>query len=84
VLQRAGFGAVNVERCPFVFEFGSPEEYVEVFTSLAFGVKDRLAALPAGESERLRAALAARAQAYVDDQERVRLPATALCAVARK
>jgi hypothetical protein len=84
VLRQAGFTAITIESRPFVFGAGSPEEYVEVFTSLAFGVKDRLAALGAGESDRLRAALAARARAYLQDGRGVRLTATPLCATARK
>jgi SAM-dependent methyltransferase len=84
VLRAAGFDEVEAERCPIAFECASPEEYVESFTSLAIGLKERLAALPPEESVRLREALAARARAYLVEGGRVRLAATPLCAAGRR
>lgn len=83
VLQAAGFSTATTETCPFAFECSSPEEYVEAFISLATGLKDRLATLPAQEADRLRSALAARARAYAVSG-RLRLGAVALCAAAPK
>jgi hypothetical protein len=84
VLHAAAFSDVEIESRPFPFECVSPEEYVEAFTSLAAGLSDRLAALPAGEGGRLRAELAAQAKAQAAADGRVRLIATPLCATARR
>jgi SAM-dependent methyltransferase len=84
VLHAAAFSDVEIESRPFPFECASPEEYVEAFTSLAAGLSDRLAALPAGEGGRLRAELAAQAKAQAAADGRVRLIATPLCATARR
>jgi len=83
ILRGAGFQEVVVESVPMPVDLASPEEYWNVFTEMAAGIRARLDALPAPDRARLHDMIIEAAQGHVEG-DRVRLAATALCASGRK
>jgi SAM-dependent methyltransferase len=77
-LSAAGFSAVHVESLSMAIECASADEYWQVFTEMAAGIKEKIAALPDADRERLAADVKRAAAAYAADG-RLRLVATPLC-----
>jgi SAM-dependent methyltransferase len=81
ILDAAGFTDVRIEPVPIVYEFASVDQHFEVFHDLA--IQNTVAALAPPDVTRLRE-LIARAIAPFRDGERLRIPATPLCATGKK
>jgi hypothetical protein len=83
VLRTAGFRDVSVESRPMTIEFDTADDYWQVFSDLAAGIRARVASMTDADRVRLRTVVRESAQAHVQDG-RLRLIATPLCATARK
>jgi SAM-dependent methyltransferase len=81
LLEGGGFADVRVESCTMRFELASADDYVRVFSEVAW--KSQLQALTREEFARFRDAVASAADPYVDGT-RLRLPTVSRCASARK
>ena len=79
----AGFRDVTIESMPRPFEFESLDQYFEISGDLAPPLNRALTTMSDVEVKRLRDALGAALAPYRDG-DRLRIPATALCAVATK
>ena len=77
LLCEAGLSDVRVDRVPMTLELASADEYLQVFSDVAW--KGRVAALSDGDLERLREAIAEAVQPHIVGG-RVRLVASSLCA----
>ena len=77
LLREAGLSDVRVERVPMTLELASADEYLQVFSDVAW--KGRVAALSERDLARLREAIAEAVQPHLDGG-RVRLAASSLCA----
>lgn len=77
LLCEAGLCDVRVDRVPMTLELASADEYLQVFSDVAW--KARVAALSDGDLERLREAIAEAVQPHIVGG-RVRLVASSLCA----
>ena len=77
LLREAGFADVRVDRVPMTLELASADEYLQVFSDLAW--KARVAALSDGDLARLREAIREAVQPHLVGG-RVRLLASSLCA----
>lgn len=82
LMRTAGFADVAVERLAMTFECESVDDYIRMFSDVAFS--SRMARLTVAERGRLRAEVADRARPHVDDRGRVRLLTTSLCAFGRR
>jgi SAM-dependent methyltransferase len=82
VLRDAGFDNVTFADVAMPIEFGSTQEYWEMFTECAAGIKTKIATLSKEEQLKLRALVDDFAAPYVVNG-RLRLESTLLCAVAR-
>ena len=82
VLRDAGFGDITFASVPMPIEFESTQEYWEMFTECAAGIKTKIASLSKEEQLRLRALVDELAAPYMVNG-RLRLESTLLCAVAR-
>lgn len=77
LLREAGFSGVRVDRVPMILELASADEYLQVFTDVAW--KARVAALSDRDLVRLREAITEAVQPHLVGG-RVRLAASSLCA----
>lgn len=78
LLCEAGFSDVRVDRVPMTLELSSADEYLQVFSDVAW--KAKVAALSERDLARLRHAIAEAVQPHIVGG-RVRLVASSLCAV---
>lgn len=83
LLLEAGFRDVRVESRPMTIELGSVEEYWEAFTDMAAGAKEKIASMPDGDRQRLKALVEESCAPYMAEG-RLRLTATPLCGSATK
>jgi enediyne biosynthesis protein CalE5 len=81
VLDAAGFTDVRIEAVPIVYEFASVDQHFEVFRDLA--LQNTVAALAPADVTRLRELIALAIEPFRDG-DRLRIPATALCATGKK
>jgi SAM-dependent methyltransferase len=79
LLREAGFAGVTAESLPLPIECASTAEYIEIISDMSAGMKARLSTLPPGDLARFRAHVDEAARQY-QDEGRLRLVATALCA----
>jgi ubiquinone/menaquinone biosynthesis C-methylase UbiE len=77
LLGEAGFSDIRVERVPMTLEMASADEYLQIFSDVAW--KARVAALSDRDLARLREAIAEAVQPHIVGG-RVRLMASSLCA----
>ena len=77
-LAAAGFSAVHAESLSMPIECASVDEYWQVFTEMAAGIKEKIATLPDTARARLEAAVTRAAAPYATEG-RLRLVATPLC-----
>ena len=83
LLRDAGFSDVRVESLSMMFELASAEDYLQVFSDVAW--KARVASLSDADSARLKNEIARAVQPYLDKASgRLRLAAVSLCASGRK
>jgi SAM-dependent methyltransferase len=82
VLRDAGFADVSLASLPMPIEFGSTQEYWEMFTECAAGIKTKIATLSKVDQVKLRRLVDELAAPHMVNG-RLRLVATPLCAVAR-
>ena len=82
VLGEGGFVDVAVERLPMVFELESADAYWRIFTQFAAGLPERIAGLSDADRGRAREALRVASESFMEGG-RLRLTATALCALGR-
>jgi SAM-dependent methyltransferase len=82
VLRDAGFGDVAFAAVAMPIEFESTQEYWEMFTECAAGIKAKIASLSGEEQLKLRALVDELAAPYMVNG-RLRLESTLLCATAR-
>jgi SAM-dependent methyltransferase len=82
VLRDAGFGDVTIASVAMPIEFESTQEYWEMFTECAAGIKTKISTLSKDDQEKLRRLVEELAAPHVVNG-RLRLVATPLCAVAR-
>jgi SAM-dependent methyltransferase len=83
VLRDAGFGDVATASVPMPIEFGSTQEYWEMFTECAAGIKAKISTLSNEDHVKLRGLVDELAAPYLVDG-RVRLVSTPLCAAATR
>jgi ubiquinone/menaquinone biosynthesis C-methylase UbiE len=81
MLDQAGFSSIEVNRLPMTFECESAVDYCRIF--MDYGWRSRIDALPPEERDRFDEAVVQATRPYVSDG-RLRLPASSLCACARK
>jgi len=82
VLAEGGFEDLSVDRLSMSFELESVDDYWRIFTQFAAGLADKVAGLSDGTRSRAKEELRAGAEPFMVDG-RLRLPATALCALGR-
>ena len=82
-LRDAGFGDVSFASLSIPVEFGSTQEYWETFTECAAGIKTKISTLSKEDQMQLRRLVDERAAPHMVNG-RLRLVATALCAVATR
>ena len=81
-LREAGFGDVTVASVPMPIEFESTQEYWEMFTECAAGIKTKISTLSKEDVVKLRDLVDELAAPHIVNG-RVRLVSTPLCAAAR-
>ena len=79
----AGFGDVTIASVAMPIEFRSTQEYWEMFTECAAGIKTKISTLSKEDQEKLRRLVDERAAPHMVNG-RLRLVAAALCAVATR
>jgi SAM-dependent methyltransferase len=82
VLRDAGFDDIRMASVPMPIEFDSTEEYWQMFTECAAGVKTKLSTLSQADQVRLRNLVDELAAPHIVNG-RLRLVSTPLCAAAR-
>jgi ubiquinone/menaquinone biosynthesis C-methylase UbiE len=82
VLREAGFGDVSIASVAMPIEFESTQEYWEMFTECAAGIKTRISTLSKEDQVKLRGLVDELAVPHMVDG-RVRLASTPLCGAAR-
>lgn len=82
VLRDAGFGDVTIGSVTMPIEFGSTQEYWEIFTECAAGIKTKISTLSKEDHMKLRRLVDDLAAPHMVNG-RLRLTATPLCAKAR-
>jgi SAM-dependent methyltransferase len=82
VLREGGFVELAVERLSMVFELESVDAYWLIFTQFAAGLAERIAGLSDADRARAREALRGASGEFMEGG-RLRLTATALCALGR-
>jgi len=83
LLAEAGFRRLNLNAVDLPIELASSQEYWDVFTDMAAGIKEKIEALAEPDRQRLRT-LVDEAAAPYQTGGRLRLSATALCAAGVK
>jgi SAM-dependent methyltransferase len=83
-LRDAGFGDVIIANVPMPIEFGSTQDYWEMFTECAAGIKTKISTLSKEDQLKLRALMDELAAPHMVVDGRLRLESTLLCAVARR
>jgi SAM-dependent methyltransferase len=83
VLRDAGFVDVTLASAPMPIEFGSTQQYWEIFTECAAGIKTKISTLSNEEQMQLRRLVDELAAPHIVNG-RLRLTATPLCAAARR
>ena len=82
-LRGAGFGDVTIASVTMPIEFGSTQEYWEMFTECAAGIKTKISTLSEEDQVKLRRLVDERAAPHMVNG-RLRLVATPLCTVATR
>jgi len=82
-LRDAGFSDIRLDSVTMPIEFGSTEEYWQMFTECAAGVKPKIAMLSSDDQMKLRRLVDELAAPHMVNG-RVRLVSTPLCAMARR
>jgi SAM-dependent methyltransferase len=83
-LRHAGFVDVTIANVPMPIEFGSTQDYWEMFTECAAGIKTKISTLSKEDQLKLRALMDELAAPHMVVDGRLRLESTLLCAVARR
>jgi len=83
VLRDAGFADVTFASVPLPIEFESTQEYWEMFTECAAGIKAKISTLSKEDAVKLRGLVDELAAPHIVDG-RLRLVSTPLCAVAKR
>jgi len=83
VLRDAGFSDVAIANVPMPIEFGSTQEYWEMFTECAAGIKTKISTLSKADQLKLRALMDDLAAPHMVNG-RLRLESMPLCAAAKR